>query len=401
MMTIFEETDIILDLEENDDEFEEQEKEEISHPPFDPNKIRVETRNPTISLILERIKEGELNLEPDFQRSPNIWSPEAQSKLIESILVRIPLPAFYIDVSNDDQWLIVDGLQRLSTLKAFVLTKTLKLSGLDFFPELEGKGYDDLDRNYKRRIMETEITVNAIEYSASEEIKDHIFHIFKRINTGGLPLSLQEIRHGIFQGKATQLLKKLSESIDFKKNMGIDKNRKENKLTDRMGDREFILRFLSFYITPYTEYKESSLEDFLNQTMKQINKSSDADIKLYELKFRLAMKTARDIFGSLAFRKLSKRKNRTYRIYPPNKALFEVWSVNFANLTEQQLNCLVNKKEDVVVRFLSLIDYRGDDPIKKEEYQKFNTAITYGTSQVQRVRYRFKCISDLIQEVLL
>ena len=406
-MTVLEETEII-DLAENVDDFEQEMEDIISEdqkrdkqPPFDPTKIRVKTRNPTISLILERIKLGELNLEPDFQRSPDIWSKEAQSRLIESILVRIPLPSFYIDASDDNQWLIVDGLQRLSTLKSFVLDKTLKLAGLDYLTELEGKSYDDLERPFKRRILETEITVNSIEYDTSENTKYHIFHIFKRINTGGLPLSVQEIRHVIYQGKATELLKKLSESLDFKKNLGINNNDKKNKLVIRMGDKEFILRFLAFYITPYSEYTESSLEDFLNKAMEKINKASDSDIFIYESNFNLAMKTAKNIFGDLAFRKLSKTKSGNYRKYPPNKALFEIWSVNFTKLTNEELNRLVEKKKEVIDRFLSLVDYQGNIQEKKEECQKFNTAITYGTSQVQRVRYRFTCIDNLIQEILL
>jgi hypothetical protein len=391
----------IIDIEEDEDEVE-QEIEEVSEnnnePPFDATKIRVSTKNPTIDLILKRIKEGALNLEPDFQRSPLIWSKVAQSRLIESILVRIPLPSFYIDASNEDEWLIVDGLQRLSTLKAFVLDKNFELTGLEYLKEFNNKKFDELPRNYQRRIEETEIIINLIEQHTPENVK---FHIFKRINTGGLPLSSQEIRHVIYQGKSTKLLKKSSESLDFKENLGIENNDKKNKLVERMRDKEFILRFYAFYITPYTKYTENSLEEFLNKTMKKINKSSNSDICIYESNFNLAMEVAKNIFGGLAFRKLSKTQDGKYRKYPPNKALFEVWSVNLTKLTKEQLDNLVKNKNEVIEKFLSLIDYQGDIAEKKEECQKFNTAITHGTSQVQRVRYRFKCIEDLIQEILI
>ncbi|MFM7191759.1 MAG: DUF262 domain-containing protein, partial [Microcystaceae cyanobacterium] len=89
-------------------------------------------------------------------------------------------------------------LQRLSTLKAFVLDKNFKLTGLEYLTEFNDKGFDELPRNYQRRIEETEIIVNSIEQDTSENVK---FHIFKRINTGGLPLSSQEIRHVIYQKK--------------------------------------------------------------------------------------------------------------------------------------------------------------------------------------------------------
>jgi len=90
------------------DEFEqeiEEDGESYYEPPFDLTKIRVETRNRTISLILERISHGELDLQPDFQRRSGIWTVIAKSRLIESILIRIPLPSFYIDASDDNQWL--------------------------------------------------------------------------------------------------------------------------------------------------------------------------------------------------------------------------------------------------------------------------------------------------------
>jgi len=397
-MTITEEEPTIS-IEEDEDGIEreiEEEPKDHKEPPFDVAKIRVLTKNATIDLILKRIKEGALNLEPDFQRSPLIWNKVAQSKLIESILVRIPLPSFYIDASNEDEWLIVDGLQRLSTLKAFVLDKNFKLTGLEYLTEFNDKGFDELPRNYQRRIEETEIIVNSIEQDTPENVK---FHIFKRINTGGLPLSSQEIRHVIYQGKATQLLKKLSNSRDFQETIGVNKDNKEtgNKLVSRMGDQEFILRFLAFYITSYKNYKKNSLEDFLNSTMETLNKSSESTLHLYEQKFYSSIILAKKIFGEFSFRKLT-RYNR--RKYPPNKALFEVWLVNFANLDSNQQAELEIKKERVYNEFLNLIDYSGKTIEMQDKCTQFNKAITYGTSQVQQVHYRFYCIEELIQGVL-
>jgi hypothetical protein len=112
-------------------EVEDSSGEDISEP-FDPSLIRVETRSMTVDLMMSRITEGEVDLSPGFQRKAGIWTPGAQSRLIESMLIRIPLPAFYVDGTNDDRWLVVDGLQRLTTLKRFVIDKTLALAGLEF-----------------------------------------------------------------------------------------------------------------------------------------------------------------------------------------------------------------------------------------------------------------------------
>lgn len=118
--------------EDNDIDKEEdiEPEEEGITTPFDPSKIRVDTRPLTIDLVLKRIKLSEIDLAPSFQRHADIWTPTAKSRLIESILIRIPLPAFYMDATNEDKWLVIDGLQRLSTLKKFAIDKELRLTNL-------------------------------------------------------------------------------------------------------------------------------------------------------------------------------------------------------------------------------------------------------------------------------
>src|SRR6266852_5027276 len=135
---------------------EDIENDERITEPFDPALIRVDTRPMTIDLLRLRIEDQELDLAPGFQRKGGIWKDDAQSRLIESMLVRIPLPAFYMDATNDEKWLVVDGLQRLTTLKRFMIDKQLRLSGLEFLKSLEGKSYDELPRHYQRRIAETQ-----------------------------------------------------------------------------------------------------------------------------------------------------------------------------------------------------------------------------------------------------
>ena len=345
--------------------------------PFDPKMIRVETRPSTIDLLLARVKHGELDLAPGFQRKAGIWKEAAQSKLIESILIRIPLPAFYIDATDDERWLVVDGLQRLTALRRFVLDESLSLTGLEFLSDLHGKTYKDLPRNLQRRIDETQVTVYLIEKGTPPAVK---FNIFKRINTGGLPLSAQEIRHALNQGQASECLVELADSREFKEatNNGVR--------DERMTDRECVLRCLAFMIVPYTDYRVPDLDNFLNNTMAAMNKMPKHEVDSLKYRFTRAMTAASLIFGRDAFRK---RFHRDDARKPINRALFEAWSVNLDRLGEEQLHLLEGRKDQVIDKFIALMG--------KPE---FDSAISQGTGDINKVRIRFGQVQDLINEVL-
>lgn len=365
---------------DNDEELEAIEaNDEGINEPFDPTKIRVDTRKITIDLVLKRIEYDELDLAPDFQRQAGIWTNDAKSRLIESILIRIPLPAFYIDATNDDKWLVIDGLQRLTALKQFIFDKTLTLTGLQYLTELDNKKYDELPRKYQRRILETELTLSTIEPGTPPGVK---YNIFRRINTGGIPLSPQEIRHALNQGQATKLLAGLSQLHEFTKVTKFNKSRKKG----RMSDREFILGFLAYSIYGYPEYgKSESRDDFFVKTMNYINqKLSKNDLNKIEEKFKKAMKAADDIFGEDAFRKISQKASRRY---PVNQALFEVWSVTLSQLEDAQLATLKQRKDDLIKGFTDLVDRDSE----------FLESISQATKKVE---IRFQRIENLIQEVL-
>lgn len=362
--------------------------------PFDPELIRVETRPMSLDLLLQRIKYEELNLTPDFQRKDGIWNNRTKSRLIESILIRIPLPAFYMDATDEDRWVVIDGLQRLTTLKMFVINKEntknskcedtdkpLKLSELEFLTQLNDKTFDELPRNFQRRITETQVTVYLIEKGTPAAVK---FNIFKRINTGGLPLSLQEIRHALNIGKSTELLKRLANSTKFKQATAY------RNFNQRMTDREFILRFLAFVIHPYTEYKATEFDSFLSDVMAKINDMSEQEINNLELKFDQAMTAAYQIFGNDAFRKRSRPDAPRS---PINKALFESWSVNLSKLDREQLQTLIDRRDQLKEGFIRLMNDREVDP-------KFDASISVGTGDTRKVKRRFGAIEQLIQEVL-
>jgi len=294
------------------------------------------------------------------------------------MLIRIPLPAFYMDATHDEKWLVVDGLQRLTTLKRFMIEKTLRLRGLEFLTHLEGKTYDELPRNYQRRIAETQVTVYLIEKGTPDTVK---FNIFKRINTGGLPLSAQEIRHALNQGEATVLLAQLADSNAFKR--AVDNGIRD----DRMADRECILRYLAFTITPYT-YFTKDFDSFLNKAMTTINRMTEREREHLRRQFERTMIIARDLFDKDAFRK---RSSHDAPRQPINKPLFESWSVNLNHLSDEQVQILRERQDVLKGGFITLMN-RPD--------RKFNDAISLATGDPKKVRLRFEAIEQLIKDVL-
>jgi hypothetical protein len=359
-----------------DEEDNEEEPYEKNTFQYDPEKINIVTREPTIEQLLRRIDQKALDLAPDFQRQANIWKDDVKSRLIESILIRIPLPAFYIDATNEEQWLVVDGLQRLSALKQFVSDKRLKLSELEYLTNLEGKTYDELEPRYQRRILETQPTVYLIEKGTPIEVK---YNIFKRINTGGVRLSNQEIRHALNPGQANKFLLKLAESEEFRRVMNLSESKKK-----RMDDREFITGFLAFSLTSYKDYKQETRDAFLSKALSKINNLSETELNKIEADFKRSMTTAFEIFGENAFRKMS---NKNKRKFPVNKSLFEAWSVNLSQLSDKEIKILKERKHKLIDNF---IFYADND-------KEFFSSISQAENKIES---RFSTIEKIIQEVL-
>lgn len=367
-----------------EDENDEEGSDEI-HSPYDPSKTHIITKPMSVEQLAKRLSYDEIDLAPDFQRKADLWSIEKKSRLIESMLIRIPLPVFYFDATDDTKWLVVDGLQRLSTIRHFMVVpdeaQRLQLQGLEYLRQHEKKTFKSLPRDLQRRIEETQIVAHLIQPGTPIEVK---YNIFKRINTGGLVLTAQEIRHALYQkaGGATHLLRELSDSADFIETTdnAIDK--------DRGLDCEFVLRFISFSLTPYTQYTEANMDAFLNRHMKRLNDEGEGserdDVRR---RFHQAMRAAYQIFGKDAFRK---RFTKGDRRKPINKALFEVWSVALGNLDAASIEKLVSNK-DAVKQGLAF--FLNQDRV-------FEAAISQGTRDVKRVWHRFSTIENIIRKTL-
>jgi hypothetical protein len=359
----------------------EEEKEDydvysIMEQPFNPKDIDIQAKTLAMYNIIQRLKEDEIDLSPNFQRNRDLWDGKTQSRLIESLLINFPLPAFYFDGTDDEKWLVVDGLQRLSSIRNFVVTEELVLSGMEFLTNLNGKHYSELSRIHQRQINEAEIIAYIINPGTPPDVK---FNIFKRINTGGLVLSPQEIRHALNQGKPAEFVSQLAENEYFKKATGgLD--------TKRMLDREFVTRFLAFYIHSPNEYKPD-MDTFMNRTMEQLKGISKSELDHISYSFTEAMKLSMDVFDKWAFRKVyNKNDHRS----PINKALFEVWSVIFAKLTDLQREVIRQKRNELFESFVQLL----------ASNKAFSDAISTSTGSKNRVLERFEKVEQLVNRVM-
>lgn len=354
----------------------EQPEKQISHP-FKPEKIRVRTVNLTIYEIVSRLEHKEIILTPSFQRRLDIWKPVDRSRLIESLLLRIPIPVFYVAADENEVWSVVDGLQRTSTIRNYIKNE-FPLEYLEYLTDLSGNYYKDLSRPMQRRISETQLIVNVIEPGTPEEV---MFNIFRRINTGGLKLNGQEIRHALNPGLVLDYLEELAKTDEFLRATSRSISPK------RMADEECILRFLAFHIDPWEEYSTRSLDRHLGEAMRKINNMDESERDRLSADFKKAMCAAYDIFGWHAFRKLY--NPRALGRFPINRALFEAWSVGLARRSDKKIEILVENKEKIVRDF-----------VWKMEDDDFLAAISASTGDPVKVRKRFRVVDKIIGEGL-
>jgi hypothetical protein len=350
--------------------------------------------------LIERLEYNEIKINSEFQRLPDLWDNTKKSRLIESVLLRLPIPTFYFDGTNDNKWEVIDGLQRISTLRSFAINKNLKLENLQFLKEYNSYTYDRLPRELQRRIKTFPITVYILEKGTPDEVK---YNIFSRLNQGGLELTAQELRNALHQGIPAKLVADLVRGKDerYKSDDELEiivkEATEEGKLfikvtesripTKRMEDRDFATRFIAFYLTDYKDYTPD-MDTFMSKGMKKIYDLTEEQITQLKFDYKKALNTAYSIFENDAFRK---RYSLTEPRKPINKALFDSLSASFGKLSEEQCRLLISKKHLFRDKFIAL--HTNDDG-------KFLRALTQGTALKANVIQRFTDIQNIINETL-
>ena len=335
--------------------------------PIDDLLIRNESR--TIYDVIRRIDKGFYVMNPEFQRD-FIWPEDKQSKLIESVVMRIPLPVFYMAEDNEGRMVVVDGLQRLSTFNR-LLKGELKLN-LPDRKELHGRKFSDLKPKFKNRIEDCNLIFYTIDSKVPERAR---LDIFERVNSG-VPLSRQQMRNCLYLGEATRFLKKEAQTEIFRDATSGSLNSK------KMRDREFVNRFCAFRIFNIDEYR-GDMDDFLAKCLHRMNKMKESELSRLSAEFRQGLANNFMLFERHAFRKRAREQSRRFVL---NASLWDVMSTGLSRYSEDRVRAHADPLRDAI------------DGLFEEE--DFNTAITYSTNDTGRVRVRFRMTRKIFEEVL-
>lgn len=342
--------------------------------PLDAVFVRTEQR--TVGEVVSRIEKNRYILDPDFQRD-FVWPIPKQSKLIESCVMRIPLPVFYVAEAPDGRIIVVDGLQRLTTFARFLDNK-FRLTGLVSGDrmgshELEGKMFDDLPLNLQERVSDTQLTMYILDAKAPERAR---LDIFERVNSGA-QLTRQQMRNALYNGPATQWLKQAAEGKPFQQATAGSLDSKA------MRDREAINRFCAFSLLGWESYTTGDMDSFLAQGLKHLADLSDEKRASLRQDFDAAMLLSARLFGQHAFRKslASQYANAARSVI--NISLFEVTSV-------------------ILARFAVFSDGSDDDEIRMiieglVGDEEFARSITYSTNSTQAVKKRFSTLEAALE----
>ncbi len=257
---------------------------------FPPAERRVVTQpvDLSVSTLIDQW-ETKLLFIPDIQRE-YVWDNGKASRLVESLLLNIPVPVLYFAETPDAKYEIIDGHQRVKSMVRYI-SNEFSLSGLAVLREYKGLRFHQLPDREQRFLRMRTLRAVIISFESHPNMK---FEIFERLNTGAISLNAQELRNSIYRGSFNTLLHKLVKLPEFRSLMGTKLPRK------RMADEELILRFFALR-EGLGEYR-TPLKRFLNNYMSKVKSVQAVESENLETLFLNTLKTVAHLIGPRAFR---------------------------------------------------------------------------------------------------
>ncbi|MFY4862827.1 DUF262 domain-containing protein [Aliarcobacter butzleri] len=343
-------------------------------------KIHTDAYPMSIGEIANLYKDGELDIHPEFQRIYR-WTDSQKSKLIESILLGIPLPSIFVAQRDDGIWDVVDGLQRLSTIFSFwgiykdengKTLPPLKLTSTEYIPSLEGIYWEHPEPKYaipdeiRRTFKREKIDFKIIKKESDEKAK---YDLFQRLNTGGTKLSEQEVRNCLLimlDHSKYDWLKLLSENENFQNCLPIT-----DKKQDEQAYMEIALRFIIYrYLDKIEIQKHSDLNELLTDAMKIIFINTPFDLKEEQDLFEKVFKLLDETLNENSFRRYNPKKNKYEG--PFSLSIFEIIAIGLSFNISKDISELKTKIIEV------------SESIQNNPYFIDNTK--YGTRSIDRFK---------------
>ena len=363
----------------------DEESDEETEQPFDADKIRVDQQMLSVKYMLELMDQNLIELNPGYQRR-RVWKDnKRKSLLIESLMLRIPIPAFYFYENEDGQYQVIDGQQRLTTIKEFV-SGEFRLTGLEYLGnDYNKKNFNDLDTKYIQRIYRTQIAVNILDARSPKNV---IYDIFRRVNTGGMNLNPQEMRNAICKQEVRDFLVKSTHNQNY---LNATRGRVSD---DRMDSQELVLRFYAFYKSYDYEkkilhYDYANIAAMLDDAIENLNKMKPENREDLFQKFDLAMERSWKAFGKYAFSKVYCDGNVINRnLDYINKSLFSSFSVLLMDSKYDNIDIKAQQKKILQSLANALEDHH------------YTNSITVGTGDRRNVYANFEYSRKVLEECL-
>ena len=361
-----------------DDELEADQEDEQQASKPDDRPVTSQSSDWTISSLRDKLDRGQLDLQPKFQRE-YVWNtkPELPSRLIESLLLEIPIPPIYFGKVAEGRLEVIDGQQRLTTLVNFV-SNEFALRKLRSMASLNDKRFKELTKQQQEKILDTPIRSIVIDAAGNTELR---YEVFERLNRGSMILNEQELRNCLYRGPFNDLLAELESDSYWRKAKGgvIPEG--------RFKEREMILRFFAF-ADRLSQYA-GSLKQFLNEYMGRYAPREPNELKAHAILFRQTMQNVYAVFGE--------RSARLYDVSPrTNKGSWETkFSVTALDI---QASALMNRPATKVqkaaeqIRELFLFTLLTDDEMKD--------AISKRTASSAQTRIRWTKFRQLVDPII-
>jgi hypothetical protein len=351
-----------------------------------PQRRRVKTEKQDLPLetLHGWIKRGKLELQPEFQRN-FVWTPKKASKLVESVLLNVPIPVIYVAEDIGGKLEVVDGQQRLTSLTSFVDGRypdgrEFRLTSLQVLSELNGRRFSELSDEQQNEIWNATLRIIVIEKDSHPDVK---FEVFERLNEGAEKLNDQELRNCVYRGSYNILLGQLAENPYMLKIMGAKEPH------NRMADRQLILRFFAMWRNTHLKYR-GPMKQFLNREMEGHRFATDREIAEMRTAFEKSIEMAYHVFGTNAFRRYNPGTETTRGHWESNKLNMGLWDTLLYSFSFYEKPQVILVADRIREEFLDVMTHD----------ERFVEYVTSTGDKVDRLQYRADVWMTRLKEVL-